>query len=89
MSLYGVHALCRDVRRDEALRKALLDEPGAVLARYRLSGAERDALLAGDVATLERMGAHGYLLANLERARVFGLDRQSYVRRIKGGPLAR
>ena len=58
-------------------------------APFRLSGAERDALLAGDVATLERMGAHGYLLANLGRARVFGLDRQSYVRRIKGGPLAR
>ena len=55
-----------------------------VLARFRLSDAEREALLAGDVATLERMGAHGYLLANLGRFGLLGLDRESYARRIKG-----
>ncbi|TMF63322.1 MAG: hypothetical protein E6I20_10315 [Chloroflexi bacterium] len=84
MSTYAVHSLCWRIRKDEALREELRGDPRRVLARFRLSDAEREALLAGDVATLERMGAHGYLLANLGRFGLLGLDRESYARRIKG-----
>jgi len=84
MSTYAVHSLCWRIRKDEALREELRGDPRRVLARFRLSDAEREALLAGDVATLERLGAHGYLLANLGRFGLLGLDRERYARRIKG-----
>ncbi len=83
MSLYAVHSLCWRIRKDPAFREDLRRDPAAVLERFRLSERERAALLAGDVAALERMGAHGYLLGNLGRFGLFGLDRESYVRRIK------
>ncbi len=83
MSLYAVHTICWRLRKDPAFREELRREPEMVLARFRLTDAERAALLTGDVATLEAMGAHGYVLGNLGRFGLFGLDRASYVRRIK------
>jgi hypothetical protein len=84
VSLYSVHRICWRVRKDSAFREELRSDPAAVLDRFALTGAERVALLAGDVAGLERMGAHGYLLGNLGRFGIGGLDRASYVRRMKG-----
>lgn len=83
MSVYGVHAVCWRARKDEAFRAELERDPNGTLGRFPLSDAERLALLGGDVATLEGLGAHGYLLANLGRFSLFGLDRESYIRRIK------
>jgi hypothetical protein len=76
MSIISVNHLCRDVMRDPALRKRLRDDPQGELAKYprKLSEAERAALLAGDIATLSRMGANAFLMGYLGRYQVFGLD---------------
>jgi hypothetical protein len=48
-----------------------------------LSDAEREALLAGDVAALHRMGGLDFLLSNLARFGSFGLTRDLYVERMR------
>jgi hypothetical protein len=82
MSLYGVHRLCADLRRNLALRTEIRSAPQIVLARYRLNPEEREAILAGDVAKLHRAGAHGYLLSSLGRYGVGGLTQDTYFERI-------
>jgi len=86
MSILSVNRLCRDVMRDVELRKHLQDAPERTLSRYPhpLSQEERDALLAGDVARLYRMGANSFLMGYLARYRVFGLDTASYGDRMRG-----
>jgi hypothetical protein len=84
MSIISVNHLCRDVMRDPALRKRLRDDPPGELAKYprKLSQAERAALLAGDIATLSRMGANAFLMGYLGRYEVFGLDPVMYGERM-------
>src|SRR5207244_13075326 len=53
MSTYAVHSLCWRIRKDEALREELRGDPRRVLARFRLSDAEREALLRSEEHTSE------------------------------------
>jgi hypothetical protein len=82
MSVYAVHKLLKRAQRDETFRQALASDPAAALASCGLSDAERQALLAGDVLGLNRMGVHGYLLQTLARYRLFGLDAERYIERM-------
>ena len=56
MSVYAVNYLCREVLRDHAFRAAMKADPAAAMAKYDLTDEERQALLAGDVAKLYRLG---------------------------------
>lgn len=86
MSILSVDRLCRDVMRDGDLRRRLRESPASELARYPhpLTEAERAALLAGDVASLYRMGANTFLMGYLARYKVFGLDTANYGERLRG-----
>lgn len=83
MSIYEVNYLCYRVLRHDSLRDAMRSEPQAVLDGLELTDDERAALLAGDVATLYRLGAHEYLLYNLSRAGVLGLTPALFSDRIR------
>jgi hypothetical protein len=85
VSTYAVHKICHLIDKDSAFRDRVLAAPERALADFRLSDAERAAFLAGDVRTLHDLGAHGFLLGRLPRHGVFGLDRDNYVVRMKGG----
>jgi hypothetical protein len=83
MSVYAVNRLCREVLRDHAFRAAMKADPAAAIARYDLTNEERAALLAGDVATLYRLGVNAFLMGYLPRFEVLGLDLPTYNERIR------
>lgn len=85
MSIYAVNKVCYRVVREPALRQSLATDPDAVLRSVSppLTDAEHAALLAGDVGTLSLMGANHFLLHQLGRFRLFGLDLPSYAERIR------
>jgi hypothetical protein len=83
MSVYAINKLCRDSLHDVVFREALKRDPKTAMAPLDLTGEERTALLAGDVARLYQMGAHPYLLTYLIRYEIFGLTAPIYSERIR------
>jgi hypothetical protein len=83
MSIFTVNHLCREVLRDHAFRAAMKADPAKALAPLDLTGDEQQALLAGDVGALFRMGANGFLMAYLARFEVCGLDVGNYNERMR------
>jgi Aromatic-ring-opening dioxygenase LigAB, LigA subunit len=85
VSIYAVNSLCRRVVHDPDLRRAIAADPAGALrdARPALAEDELSALLAGDVGRLSRMGANSFLLHQLARWRLLGLDLPMYAERIR------
>jgi len=83
MSVFAVNHLCRELLRDHAFRAAMKADPAAALAPLELTKAERAAILAGDVATLYRMGVNSFLMGYLCRFEVCGLTLDVYNNRIR------
>jgi hypothetical protein len=85
VSVYAVNKVCRRVVHEPALRQALGDAPEEALraARPPLSEEEVEALLAGDVGRLSKMGANHFLLHQLGRFHLLGLDLPEYAERIR------
>jgi hypothetical protein len=83
MSIFAVNRLCREVLRDHAFRAAMQADPAKALKPLDLTDDERRALLAGDVGTLYRMGANGFLMNYLARFEVCGLDVATYNQRMR------
>ena len=84
MSIYAVNSLCRRVVHDPRLRAALSEDPEAALraARPALDEDEVRALLHGDVGELSLRGGNHFLLHQLGRWQVLGLDLPTYAQRI-------
>jgi hypothetical protein len=85
VSIYAVNTLCRRVVHEPELRAALAADPlsALVAAQPPLAEEEIAALLAGDVGTLSLLGANHFLLHQLGRWRVLGLDLTLYAERIR------
>jgi hypothetical protein len=85
VSVYAVNKICYRVVHEPALRQALTEAPEQALraARPALSQEELAALLAGDVGRLSRLGANHFLLHQLGRFRLLGLDLPTYADRIR------
>lgn len=83
MSIFAVNYLCREVLRDHVFRTAMKADAPKALAPLDLTEPERRALIAGDVGTLFRMGANGFLMAYLARFEVCGLNVASYNERMR------
>jgi aromatic-ring opening dioxygenase LigAB LigA subunit len=83
MSVYAVNYLCREVLRDHAFRAAMKQDPAAAIATYDLTDEERRALLAGDVASLYRLGVNAFLMGYLPRFEVCGLNLPLFNERIR------
>jgi len=83
MSVLAVNRLCRELLRDHEFRAAMRSDPASALGRYELTAQERGALLAGDVATLYRLGVNAFLMGYLARFEVCGLNLETYNSRIR------
>ena len=83
MSVFTVNHICRELLRDHGFRAAMKADPGKALEGKNLSEPERNALLAGDVATLYRMGVNSFLMGYLCRFEVCGLTLDTYNNRIR------
>jgi hypothetical protein len=83
MSVYNVNYLLREILRDPAFRAAMKADPAAALNKYELTKEEREALLAGDVARLYRLGVNSFLMGYLPRFEIFGLNVEEYSKRIR------
>ena len=85
MSVYAVNKLCRRLVHDPALREELATSPetGLRSAQPPLDEDEIGLLLAGDVGALSRRGANSFLLHQLARFGLLGLDLESYGERIR------
>jgi hypothetical protein len=83
MSVYAVNHLCRELLRDHKFRAAMKNDPAAALSNLSLTSQERDAILAGDVATLYRMGVNSFLMGYLCRFEICGLTLPVYNERIR------
>jgi Aromatic-ring-opening dioxygenase LigAB, LigA subunit len=83
MSIFTVNYLCRELLRDHNFRAAMKADPAKALEGQDLTGEERNALLAGDVGKLFRMGANSFLMNYLPRFEVCGLNVESYNQRMR------
>jgi hypothetical protein len=85
MNMYALNKLCYRVVREPELRQQLAEAPEPALraASPPLAEEEIAALLAGDVGRLSLMGANHFLLHQLARFRLFGLDLPLYADRIR------
>ena len=83
MTTLAVNRICRELLRDQAFRAAMKSDPAAALNKYELTNDERAALLAGDVATLHRLGVNDFLMGYLARFEVCGLNIPLYSERIR------
>jgi hypothetical protein len=85
LSVYAVNKLCRRVVHEPALREALSVDAEPVLRAVEppLSEEEIRALCAGDVGTLSKAGCNHFLLHQLGRWQLFGLDLPKYAERIR------
>ncbi|RUU32406.1 hypothetical protein [Mesorhizobium sp. M6A.T.Ce.TU.016.01.1.1] len=83
MSVYEVEKFCHRLTIEPYHRaEALRDLPGT-LSRFDLSSAERNAILAGDVAFLLTLGVHPMLLVRLSQSGIAGLTEALYSERIR------
>ena len=87
MTTFAVNHLCREVLRDHAFRAAMKADPAKALAPLDLTDEERRALVAGDVGTLYRLGANGFLMGYLARFEVCGLNVEIYNQRMRAVPV--
>lgn len=85
MSAYAVDKAMRRLVMDAGFRAAVAADPEAALAATEPapSPAERSAIAAGDVGALSRGGANSFLLWQLARFELFGLDNDVYAERIR------
>jgi hypothetical protein len=85
VSVYAVNKLCRRVVHEPELRRALSEAPEQTLraARPPLSDSEIELLLAGDVGALAKLGTNHFLLHQLARWGLLGLDLPTHGERIR------
>lgn len=83
MSVYAINEICYKTVHDPEFRERLRADPAAAVAPFELTAEERSALLAGEVGTLYRMGAHSFLLGHLNRYQLLGLTVPIYNERMR------
>ncbi len=83
MSVYYVNKVFYKIETEPDFLNRFRNGVDEALHGFRLTSEERDAIKAGNIETLYRMGVHAFLLNVLARHRLCGLDRDSYIERIK------
>jgi hypothetical protein len=85
MSIYAVHKIAQQLRKDPSFVERMRSDPGSALADFALTDEERQAILSGNVGRLASLGAHGYLLGAFAQQQVVGVSMANYVERIHQG----
>jgi len=83
MSLYALQKLIYELNRDPAVQDSYSNDREAVLARYRLTDEEADALRSDDIGKLYILGVNGQILMHFAAWR--GLSWDEYIQAMKDG----
>jgi len=88
VSIYAVNKVCRRLVHEPELREALRASPESAEAALRaarppLTDEEIRLLMAGDVGALSRAGANHFLMSQLGRFELFGLDLREEAARVR------
>jgi hypothetical protein len=83
MSVLVVNRLLRSLLHDKAFRAAMKADPQKAMAGLDLTGAERKAILEGDVVALYNMGVNSFLMGYLPRFEICGMNLPLYNERIR------
>ena len=81
MSLYSLQKLLYELNRDPRVQQEFLAGREEVLARYRLSGEEAEAVRSDDVGMLYILGVNGQILMHFAAWR--GLAWDEYIQAMK------
>ena len=81
MSLYSLQKLLYELNRDTRVQQEFLAGPEEVLARFRLSGEEAEAVRRDDVGMLYILGVNGQILMHFAAWR--GLAWDEYIQAMK------
>ena len=81
MSLYTLQKLIYELNRDPQVQQAFLDDREALLARFRLSEEEAEAIRSDDVGMLYILGVNGQILMHFAAWR--GLSWDEYIQAMK------
>jgi hypothetical protein len=83
MSLYTLQKLLYELNRDPRVQEAFTANREDVLARYRLSDEEAEAIRADDIGKLYVLGVNGQILMHFAAWR--GLAWDDYIQAMKDG----
>lgn len=83
MSTYYLNKIMYLLETDPIFLARMRADPAKAVADFRLTDEERTALLAGDVGTMYLMGVHPFMMHTLSRQDLFGLDRATYLQRVR------
>ena len=81
MSLYALQKLIYELNRDPAVQDAFTADREQVLARYRLTDEEADAIRRDDVGMLYILGVNGQILMHFAAWR--GLSWDEYIKAMR------
>ncbi|HWI87683.1 MAG TPA: aromatic ring-opening dioxygenase subunit LigA [Sphingomicrobium sp.] len=81
MSLYTLQKLIYELNRDPQVQQAFLDDREALLARFRLSEEEAEAIRSDDIGMLYILGVNGQILMHFAAWR--GLSWDEYIQAMK------
>ena len=83
MSLYHVQKLLYQLNRDLHTQQRYVDDFDALLADYRLTDEERNAIESGDIGLLYVMGVNGQIL--MHYSALIGQEWDEYIQAMKNG----
>ena len=81
MSLYALQKLLYELNRDERVQQEFVADRDAVLARFRLSEEQADAIRNDDIGLLYILGVNGQILMHFAAWR--GLSWDEYIEAMK------
>lgn len=83
MSLYQLSKLLYELNRNETVKRSFSADPSSVVAQYRLTDEERDAVLQPDIGLLYVLGVNGQILMSYAALR--GIAWADYLQRMRDG----
>jgi len=83
MSLYALQKLIYELNRDPSVQDEFVADREALLARFRLSAEEADAVRRDDIGLLYVLGVNGQILMHFAAWR--GLAWDEYIQAMKDG----
>jgi hypothetical protein len=83
MSLYQVNKILYLLEVDRCFLAQMKANPAAAICGMELSEEERTALVTGNIEKLYLMGANMFILDSIARHQLYGIDRQSYLDRVR------
>ena len=84
MSVYAINKLFYMVENDASFRERMKANPEEAISEFSLTQEETEALTSGDVEKLFNIGVHPFLLNNIGRHELYGVNTQNYLPRIRG-----